>query len=257
VGLHAVLRDCAARLFQRHLRETTLCICLQIKGNKTKDCFANNDRCFVYKVVRLKRDTVEEVFMYLDSLKYATEESSSLFGTWSSLDREVLFPELPELPERKKDEEQDADAPREVCCPFHFMPKRFVEEFGDDVDDVWDPTRNNEAIRVLNGCNRFLKQLLFSAPVTIMGSEIKLSKESFVVRGNHVHVLANEKMSPVNFASCWNGVDLHHVVDSDRQRRKWFFIFIFSFLSFVAPSLFVLSFLSFLRSCFISTATVF
>lgn len=58
--------------------------------------------------------------------------------------------------------------------------------------------------------------MLLEAPICIMGTEIKLTYESFIVRGNQIHVVSSKQMQPVNFAACWNGICPEQVIGAKR-----------------------------------------
>lgn len=93
-------------------------------------------------------------------------------------DKSFLFPE-PEQPDDS------------VCCPFH--------QFGE-----FDASRYGEIVDLYTHAQTFAKAHIMPAPILMLGEDVLLDPEKFVVRGNAVHVLGNESLTPVNFAACWN-----------------------------------------------------
>ncbi|MFC5004172.1 hypothetical protein ACFPIJ_40900 [Dactylosporangium cerinum] len=96
----------------------------------------------------------------------------------TSVDKAVFFPEP---------EEPDGD----ICCPFHSS-------------DVYDPTRHDEIIKVYTGAQSFAKAHILPAPILMLGEEVALDPEQFVVQDGRIHVLGRDALAPVNFAACWN-----------------------------------------------------
>lgn len=95
----------------------------------------------------------------------------------SPFDKSVLFP--------------DPERPDNVCCPFH--------DFG-----AFDPTRHEEIIDLYERTQTFAKAHIMPAPILMLGEDVVLDPEKFVIRGNQIHVLGKEPLTPVNFAACWN-----------------------------------------------------
>ncbi|AJT69093.1 hypothetical protein T261_7495 [Streptomyces lydicus] len=95
----------------------------------------------------------------------------------SPFDKSALFPE----PEESDD----------VCCPFHGIGR-------------FDPTRHNEIIDLYERAQTFAKAHLMPAPILMLGEDVVLDPEKFVIRGNQIHVLGDQPLTPVNFAACWN-----------------------------------------------------
>lgn len=92
-------------------------------------------------------------------------------------DKSVLFPE----PEERDD----------LCCPFHEGPR-------------FDATRNEEIVGLYTRAQTFAKAHITPAPILMLGEEVMLDPDKFVVQGNLIHVLGKEALTPVNFAACWN-----------------------------------------------------
>ncbi|MDR8412307.1 hypothetical protein MTP10_26670 [Nonomuraea sp. 3-1Str] len=92
-------------------------------------------------------------------------------------DKSLLFPE-PELTDG-------------VCCPFHDGGQ-------------FDPTRLDEIVDLHERAQSFAKAHIMPAPILMLGEDVVLDPEKFVIRGNQIHVLGKESLTPVNFAACWN-----------------------------------------------------
>ncbi|MGW1373943.1 hypothetical protein ACWD6P_06615 [Streptomyces sp. NPDC002446] len=110
----------------------------------------------------------------------AAEGSDSRRGesAVAPFDKSVLFP----------DPEEAAD---DVCCPFHDGGR-------------FDPTRFDEVTDLYERAQTFAKAHIMPAPILLLGEDVVLDPEKFVIRGNQIHVLGKEPLTPVNFAACWN-----------------------------------------------------
>ncbi|WP_079408618.1 hypothetical protein [Streptomyces sp. 3211] len=95
----------------------------------------------------------------------------------AAFDKSLFFPES---------EETD-----NACCPFH--------ERGE-----FDATRFDEIVDLNEAAQTFAKAHIMPAPILMLGQDVVLDPEKFVVRGNQIHVLSKESLAPVNFAACWN-----------------------------------------------------
>jgi hypothetical protein len=105
----------------------------------------------------------------------STQTREPLF---SKLDLRVLFPPP-----------EDVD-PR-ACCPFHSFP-------------VWDAARNEETVELYTRAQRFAQRRLSGSAITMMGQEIFLDRDKFVVENGKIHILSEQALAPLNFAACWN-----------------------------------------------------
>ncbi|GAB2596048.1 hypothetical protein GCM10027168_31000 [Streptomyces capparidis] len=92
-------------------------------------------------------------------------------------DKSVLFP--------------DPEKPNSACCPFHDSGR-------------FDPTRHDEIVDLYTRAQTFAKAHIMPAPILMLGEDVVLDPEKFLVRGNLIHVLGKESLAPVNFAACWN-----------------------------------------------------
>lgn len=101
--------------------------------------------------------------------------------------REPLFAKL-ELPVLFPPPE-DVD-PR-ACCPFH--------AFG-----IWDAARNEETVELYTRAQRFAQRRLSGSAIMMMGQEIFLDPDKFVIEGGKIHILSEQALAPLNFAACWN-----------------------------------------------------
>jgi hypothetical protein len=95
----------------------------------------------------------------------------------TALDKAALFP-VPEEPDGQ-------------CCPFHCW-------------ETFDATRHGEIIDLYARAQSFAKAHILPAPILMMGQDVALDPEKFVIEGNRIHVLGREALAPVNFAACWN-----------------------------------------------------
>ncbi|MCP2340595.1 2OG-Fe(II) oxygenase [Actinomadura rupiterrae] len=95
-------------------------------------------------------------------------------------DKSALFPE-PERPD-------DGEIP---CCGFHMGGV-----------SNYDMTRNADTIGRYTELQEKAKQEVMPAPILLLGEEVVLDPDRFVVEGNLVHVLGKDALTPVNFAAC-------------------------------------------------------
>ncbi|MDW6059116.1 hypothetical protein SAZ11_15125 [Streptomyces sp. FXJ1.4098] len=93
------------------------------------------------------------------------------------IDKSLLFPE----PEEANNE----------CCPFHSWA-------------AFDATRSEDVIELYTQAQTFAKAHILPAPIVMLGEDVLLDPDKFVIRGNSIHVLGKESLTPVNFAACWN-----------------------------------------------------
>jgi hypothetical protein len=105
----------------------------------------------------------------------STEAREELFA---KLDLPILFPP----PE---------DVDTRACCPFHAFA-------------IWDASRNEETVDLYTRAQRFAQRRLAGAAITMMGQEIFLDRDKFVIENGKIHILSEQALAPVNFAACWN-----------------------------------------------------
>ncbi|GAA2431771.1 hypothetical protein GCM10010191_52030 [Actinomadura vinacea] len=96
----------------------------------------------------------------------------------SPFDKSALFPEPEEVDE-------------DVCCPFHR-------------EEQFDATRNEDIVDLYGRTQTFAKAHIMPAPILMLGEDVVLDPDRFVVQGNLIHVLGKKSLRPVNFAACWN-----------------------------------------------------
>lgn len=94
------------------------------------------------------------------------------------IDKSFFFPE-PEAPDGS------------VCCPFHQWAG-------------FDATRHGDIIDLYTDSQSFAKAHIMPAPIVMLGEDVLLDPEKFVIQDNAIHVLGKESLKPVNFAACWN-----------------------------------------------------
>ncbi len=178
----------------------------------------------------MAENTLESAFTFLDAQKYGTDEPT-VFKRWTRQDRESLIPAVANVRDKIFDDEEEAKLTPEqravpvetCCCPFH-CPVAGSEYFDEEEDgEAWDPLGNGDVTLLFNSCKRFVDAMLLDAAISIMGEEIRLSYENFVIRGNQIHILSSRQLAPVNFASCWNGIDPPHLIGaSDKSLQALF-----------------------------------
>ncbi|MCF6472055.1 hypothetical protein FAF44_27215 [Nonomuraea sp. MG754425] len=86
----------------------------------------------------------------------------------------------------------DAEQPHSaICCPFHTW-------------GGYDPTRHDEIIELYEEARSFAAAHILPAPILMLGADVALDPDRFVIQDNLIHVLGKEGLAPVNFAACWN-----------------------------------------------------
>ena len=76
---------------------------------------------------------------------------------------------------------------------------------GDVIGPHFETTRNAEIIEHYTRAQDSAKADVLPAPVLMLGEDVHLDPDMFVVEGNRIHVLGKETPAPVNFASCQGG----------------------------------------------------
>ncbi|WP_433516572.1 hypothetical protein ACQP2T_13970 [Nonomuraea sp. CA-143628] len=94
------------------------------------------------------------------------------------VDKSAFFPE-PERPNGR------------ICCPFHSS-------------GGYDPTRHDEIIELYTDAQSFAKAHILPAPILMLGEDVALDPDRFVIQDTLIHVLGKGALKPVNFAACWN-----------------------------------------------------
>jgi hypothetical protein len=95
----------------------------------------------------------------------------------AAFDKAALFP-APEEPDGR-------------CCPFHCW-------------ESFDATRNAEIVELYANAQSFAKAHIMPAPILMLGQDVVIDPDRFVIEGDRIHVLGREALAPVNFAACWN-----------------------------------------------------
>jgi hypothetical protein len=93
------------------------------------------------------------------------------------VDKSAFFPE-PEQPDA-------------MCCPFHSSGH-------------FDPTRFDDVIKLYTDAQSFAQAHILPAPILMLGEDVALDPDRFVVQDGLIHVLGKNALTPVNFAACWN-----------------------------------------------------
>ncbi|HWO18208.1 MAG TPA: hypothetical protein VNO30_05510 [Kofleriaceae bacterium] len=114
---------------------------------------------------------------FLEGKRGASASATPAVPAVPAIDKAALFPE-PEQPDG-------------VCCPFHGWGQ-------------FDATRHSEIIDLYTRAQSFAKAHIMPAPLVMMGQDVLLDPDKFVIEGNRIHVLGKEELAPVNFAACWN-----------------------------------------------------
>ncbi|WP_255953243.1 hypothetical protein [Streptomyces odontomachi] len=94
------------------------------------------------------------------------------------VDKSFFFPD-PEAPDPS------------VCCPFHQW-------------SGFDATRHEDIVDLYTDAQSFAEAHILPAPIVMLGEDVLLDPEKFVIQDNAIHVLGKESLKPVNFAACWN-----------------------------------------------------
>jgi hypothetical protein len=100
---------------------------------------------------------------------------------FARLDKEALFPAL---------------EPPMHGMGFPGSPDFEAEPFPPD----WDATRNPRVLEVHRLARRWAMRRILAAPVLMLGKEVFLDPEKFVVEGDRIHVLSRERVGPLHFA---------------------------------------------------------
>ncbi|HEU5026976.1 MAG TPA: hypothetical protein VFV01_18810 [Spirillospora sp.] len=101
-------------------------------------------------------------------------------------DKAALFPE-PEEPET-------GDLP-DCACPL----------CAGDLGATFDTSRNAEIIKHYARAQEQARADIGPAPILLLGEDVLLDPDLFVVEGDRIHVLGKEALTPVAFASCFGG----------------------------------------------------
>ncbi|MEU8117937.1 hypothetical protein AB0C21_04430 [Spirillospora sp. NPDC049024] len=102
-------------------------------------------------------------------------------------DKSMLFPE-PEAPST----DELPDCACGICGGEVFNPN-------------FETTRNAEIIKHYTRAQDSAKAEIMPAPILMLGEDVHLDPDMFVVEGDRIHVLGKEALAPVNFASCQGG----------------------------------------------------
>lgn len=73
-------------------------------------------------------------------------------------------------------------------------------DFGDTFDDDWDATRNPRVLEVYGRAREWAMRRLLPAPIVLLGKELFLDPDRFVVVGDAIHVLSSDAPEPLHFA---------------------------------------------------------
>jgi hypothetical protein len=66
------------------------------------------------------------------------------------------------------------------------------------------PTLHDEIVDLYGEAQSFARAHILTAPILLLDEDVALDPDRFVVRGDFVHVLGDQALTPVNFAVCWN-----------------------------------------------------
>ncbi|MCP9980421.1 2OG-Fe(II) oxygenase [Actinomadura madurae] len=76
---------------------------------------------------------------------------------------------------------------------------------GDVIGPHFDTTRNADIIEHYARAQEAAKADVMPAPILMLGEDVLLDPDMFVVEGNRIHVLGKRSPAPVNFAACQGG----------------------------------------------------
>ncbi|KAB2348437.1 hypothetical protein [Actinomadura rudentiformis] len=105
-------------------------------------------------------------------------------------DKSMLFPEP---------EEADTDELPDCACAICS---------GSVINPNFDTTRNADVIEHYTRAQDSAKAGIMPAPILMLGEDVLLDPDMFVVEGNRIHVLSKDSLTPVNFAACQGGPPL-------------------------------------------------
>jgi hypothetical protein len=94
-------------------------------------------------------------------------------------DKSLFFPP-PEQPDTSMDEHHE--------CPFH--------------TPTGEATRESAVIDIYGTAQKFAKAHIMPAPILMLGQDVVLDPEKFLIQDNRITVLGAQPLAPVNFASC-------------------------------------------------------
>jgi hypothetical protein len=87
-----------------------------------------------------------------------------------------------------------AEARMQNCCPGH----------SGTINPNFDATVSDDVVDLYRRAQRFVRARLDPAPIMMLGQQIYLDPDRFVVDADKIHVLSADRLAPVNFAACWN-----------------------------------------------------
>ncbi|MFG1997860.1 hypothetical protein ACGFNU_01780 [Spirillospora sp. NPDC048911] len=79
---------------------------------------------------------------------------------------------------------------------------------GEVFSPLFDTTRNADVIEHYTRAQDSAKADIMPAPILMLGEDVVLDPDMFVVEGDRIHVLGKESLTPVNFAACQGGPPL-------------------------------------------------
>ena len=109
------------------------------------------------------------------------QPSASPQPIFARLDPDTLLP-APEAPERGMGFPSSPD--------FH----------DDPFPSHWDATRHPDVVEILTGAQEYARKRIFGAPIALLGQELFLQPEHFVVAGNRIFITSTHAPEPVHFA---------------------------------------------------------
>lgn len=91
--------------------------------------------------------------------------------------------------------------PPERVDPDIEVPERIVLEFGSAWSDYGDMSRQRDILDVYEAAQRDNREVVSAAPILMMGQELFLSREHFLIEGDRIHVMSRTPVAPLNFAA--------------------------------------------------------
>ncbi len=122
----------------------------------------------------------------------------------STSDRSWIAPYLAALPHPSEppftalDHDTVFPAPEAPSTEWMEMPRSL--DF-DRFPDNWVGSRNREVIEIYRRAQRWAKRRIAKAPIHVLGKQIFVSPDRFVVQGQHIHLLGRESLGPLHFAA--------------------------------------------------------
>jgi hypothetical protein len=112
---------------------------------------------------------------------YLAAQPSPSEPPFTALDQDTLFPP-PEAPSEE----------------YMYIPRSLDFE---NFPDNWAGSRNKEILGIYRQAQRWAKRRIAKAPIHVLGKQLFVAPERFVIQGQHVHLLGRTSLGPLHFAA--------------------------------------------------------